>query len=153
MRGITVVELIGVNDAQVKAVVDSLGIEVMDSALATRPGWIAYTLKSTTLKYKITPVPGYTFLGMNFSKGKDRATSKWKATHPQTFPEVLYKPLLRTVNLTTETWYDLVRKLLEAGARGVKANKRQFSSLTLFQRYCDDLGIWRIIQAERGLNK
>jgi hypothetical protein len=154
MRGITVVEVKCGEEVpwKISGLIHSLGLEILSAKSTPRPDWIAYALHSKTPKYKIVPVPGYTFLGMNFSGGKAGARAKWKATHPQTFPSIIYRPLLLTSNLTTEVWYDVVRGLLEAGAVGVKVHKRQFTSLPRFERYCDELGVWRIIQAERGLN-
>ena len=153
MRGATVLEVRGVSDRQVQEMLDIVGVEIGFAKAAARPGWVAYTLRSTTKKRKIIPVPGYIFIGMNYAQGKAKATSKWKTLHPQTFPGEVFKPVLNTYDLTTEDWYDLVHKLFEAGAAGVKVHKKQFNSLALFERYCDEQGVWRIIQAERGLNK
>ena len=153
MRGATVVEVRGISDPQVQEILDIVGLEIIDYFSAKRVGWVAYTLRSTTKKRKIIPVPGYIFIGMNYAQGKAKVTSKWKTLHPQTFPGEVFKSVLNTYDLTTEDWYDLVHKLFEAGATGVRVHKKQFNSLALFERHCDEQGVWRIIQAEGGLNK
>ena len=154
MRGATVLEVkSGEKFANVTGIAAMLGVEIVASKLARRPGWVNYTLRSTTKKHKIIPVPGYIFIGMNYAQGKAKVTSKWKTLHPQTFPGEVFKSVLNTYDLTTEDWYDLVHKLFEAGATGVRVHKKQFNSLALFERHCDEQGVWRIIQAEGGLNK
>lgn len=154
MRGATVIEVKwGDHPSPVLEIVKPLRIEVGMYHCTNRPEWTAYHLKSTTKKCKIVPVPGYIFIGVSYVHGKSKAVSKWKTLHPQTFPGEVFKPVLNTYDLTTEDWYDLVHKLFEAGAAGVKVHKKQFNSLALFERYCDEQGVWRIIQAERGLNK
>jgi hypothetical protein len=146
MREFTIIE---VKNGDAGDVLSVSGVKVTSIQNAKRLGWVSYELSAITEKYKITPVPGYNFLGLSFSGG---TKSKWRAIHPQTFPTDVYKPVKRSYNLNTETWYDLVRRLLGAGAE-VKTNRRQFKSLVLFERYCDKLGIFRIIPQERGLNK
>ena len=151
MRGATVVEVkSGEKFANVTRIAAMLGVEIVASKLARRPGWVNYTLRSNTKKHKIIIEPGYLFIGMSYFGGPH---AKWKSLHAQTFPGEITRPVLNTYNLTTEDWYDLVRKLLEAGATGVRVHKKQFKSLALFERHCDEQGVWRIIQAERGLNK
>jgi hypothetical protein len=130
----------------------SLGVEIILARATKRPGWFLYEFKSLTPKFKIKIEPGYTFMGINYAGGKYSALSKWRALHPQTFPSTMYKPIRFTYVLATETWYDVVRSLLEVGAR-VKSNKKQFERAAEFEKYCDTLGVYRIIQAEWGLNK
>ena len=142
----------GKGGALVREILSSLGVEVLSVRGTKRLGWIVYELQSTTPKYKVQPVPGYTFMSISYNAGKAGAFSKWKSIHPQTFPGLVYKPTPITKNLNTETWHDLVRAVLEAGGKA-KTNKRQFDNVRDFERYCDTLGVFRIIQAERGLNK
>ena len=153
MKNTTIeINVVGKGGELVREILGALGVEVLSVRGTKRLGWIAYELQSVTPKYKIKTVSGYIFMGVNYAGGKGGALSKWRSVHPQTFPNVVYKPVVLAQTLSTETWHDVVRAVLETGAH-VKTNKRQFTRVVDFERYCDTLGVFRIIQVERGLNK